>query len=71
MRCEGIDIVIRDSGSNLANKQRAMAIQAVLIQLTLSIFEDYLELYKHLHCLSSQRNWPLTVVFSELALTQY
>lgn len=44
MRCDGSDIVIRDSGSNLTSKQRAMAIQAVLIQLTLSIFEDYLEL---------------------------
>lgn len=41
---EGSDIVIRGSGSNPASRQRAMAIQAVLIQLTLSIFEDNLEL---------------------------
>ena len=32
LRCEGSDIAIRDSGSNPASKQRAMAIQAVLIQ---------------------------------------
>ena len=44
MRCEGSNIVIHGSGSNPASRQRAMAIQAVLIQLTLSIFEDYLEL---------------------------
>ena len=35
MRCEGSDIAISDSGSNPASKQRAMAIQAVLIQLML------------------------------------